>query len=303
MKLFLTISLSICLVLVQVIAFAQNKITAVQNKSSIDISINGRFFTSYIFSDEAKYPYFFPVNGPSGSSVTSLKNSDYPHHSSLFFGCDRVNGGNFWQEGLERGQIVSTDIKIIESGNDKVLISNECIWKRPDAPSPIKDYRTITISSPAAGVFQIDFSIVMEMLEDVTIAKTNHSLFSGRMDPDLAVINGGTLVNAEGLKGEKDTFGKASPWMDYYGQRGQKTEGMAILQHPSNPWYPSSWFTRDYGFFSPTPMYWPENENTGTQLRKGKKLTLNYRVIVHAGNTEAANISGFFEQYKSQSFK
>ena len=50
------------------------------------------------------------------------------------------------------------------------------------------------------------------------IHKTNHSLFSARMAADLSVTNGGTMINAEGAKGEKDTFGKESPWMDYYGQ-------------------------------------------------------------------------------------
>ena len=94
---------------------------------------------------------------------------------------------------------------------------------------------------------------------DVPIRKTNHSLFSARMAADLSVTNGGTMINAEGLKSEKDTFGKSSPWIDFYGKRGDTIEGLAIFQHPSNPWYPSPWFTRDYGFMSPTPMYWPAN--------------------------------------------
>ena len=57
----------------------------------------------------------------------------------------------------------------------------------------------------------------MEMLMDVHIKKTNHSLFSARMAADLAVTNGGTMINAEGARSEKDTFGKGSPWIDFYG--------------------------------------------------------------------------------------
>jgi hypothetical protein len=139
----------------------------------------------------------------------------------------------------------------------------------------------------------------MEMLMDVTIDKTNHSLFSGRMDPDLAVTNGGTMINAEGETGEKETFGKRSAWMDYYGERMGKTEGMAILQHPSNEWFPAPWFTRDYGFFSPTPMYWPEND-TNITLKKGEQIKLRYRVLVHSGNHVAAKIAEEFERYKSE---
>jgi hypothetical protein len=276
------------------------KINAVKVGSKINVTIDDKFFTSYIFSSDEKYPFFYPVNGPlSGGSVTSMRNGEYPHHSSLFFGCDLVNGGNYWQEGLERGRIVSVNAEILKEGGDTVVISDECIWSRPGAVSPVKDRRKIIITSPSANVRQIDVEIAMEMLTDVHIRKTNHSLFSARMAADLSVKNGGTMVNAEGAKGEKDTFGKSSPWIDYYGKRGEAVEGLAILQHPSNPWYPSPWFTRDYGFISPTPMYWPENGEE-TFLKKGEALLLRYRVLVHGGNTTDAKIGELFELYKKQ---
>lgn len=280
--------------------FGQLKVSAVKFNEKIDILINKNLFTSYLFSEEEKYPFFFPVNGPSNSGVTSMRNANYPHHSSLFFGCDKVNGGNYWQEGLERGQIISLRADLIPSGDYKVVIENECIWRRPEANAPIKDFRKITISAPSSELYQIDFDITMEMMENVVIEKTNHSLFSGRMDPDLAVINGGTMVNAEGAQMEKGTFGLPSPWIDCSGKRGDKMEGMAILQHPSNPGYPAPWFTRDYGFFSPTPMYWPKDEKLGSVYSKGDKLTLRYRVIIHAGNHETSNIARHFEAYKSE---
>lgn len=280
--------------------FGQLKVSAVKFNEKIDILINKNLFTSYLFSEEEKYPFFFPVNGPSNSGVTSMRNANYPHHSSLFFGCDKVNGGNYWQEGLERGQIISLRADLIPSGDYKVVIENECIWRRPGANAPIKDFRKITISAPSSELYQIDFDITMEMLENVVIEKTNHSLFSGRMDPDLAVINGGTMVNAEGAQTEKGTFGLPSPWIDCSVKRGDKMEGMAILQHPSNPGYPAPWFTRDYGFFSPTPMYWPKDEKLGSVYSKGDKLMLRYRVIIHSGNHETSNIAKHFEAYKSE---
>ncbi len=278
---------------------AQSKISAVKVGSRVDVTIDNLFFTSYHFSEDEKYPYFFPVNGPSGESVTSMRNGTYPHHSSLFFGCDFLNGGNYWQEGLDRGQIVSLREDILENDGPRVVIENECIWKRPEAVSPIRDIRKITISAPSKDVYQIDFEISMQMLTDVSIQRTNHSLFSGRMDPSLSVNSGGTMINAEGEQGEKETFGKASAWMDCYGKRGDKIEGMAILQHPSNKWYPSPWFTRDYGFFSPTPMYWPAN-NESTFLKKDEVITLKYRVLVHSGSNETAKIAEAFKKYQEE---
>ncbi len=278
---------------------AQTKVTAEKVGDKIEFRVNGNLFTTYILSEFEKYPFFYPVNGPSNASVTSMRNANYPHHSSLFFGCDRVNGGNYWQEGLERGQIISLRADILESGGEKAVVENECIWRRPGADAPVKDKRLITVTVPSKDKFFIDFEVTMEMLMDVTILKTNHSLFSGRMDPDLAVINGGTMINAEGDKGEKDTFGKRSAWMDYYGERMGKMEGMAILQHPSNEWFPAPWFTRDYGFYSPTPMYWPENDEQ-TELKKGDQIHLRYRVIVHSGDTKEAGIAGEFEKYSKE---
>ena len=276
------------------------KVEAKQIGKRIDVIIDGKFFTSYHYADNEKYPFFFPVNAPvSGGSVTSMRNGEYPHHSSLFFGCDMVNGGNYWQDGLDRGRIISIGARIIESGSDKVVIEDECIWKRPDAEAPIKDKRKITITAPRPEQYQLDFEVEMEMLIDVTILKTNHSLFSARIDNDLSVKQGGVMINAESKTGEKGTFGEGSAWIDCSRKRATGTEGIAIMQHPTNKWYPSPWFTRDYGFISPTPMYWPEDDQS-TRLKKGETINLRYRVLIHSGNSKEAKIAELFKQYTAE---
>lgn len=298
MKIRLFCSLLLAFSLLSLNSYSRGGIKAEKIGNRIDVTINNRFFTSYLFPDNEKYPFFFPVNGPlTGSSVTSLRNGEYPHHSSLFFGCDKVNGGNYWQEGLERGRIVSAGAVVAEQDSQHVVITDECTWMRPGAPSPVKDYRRITLTAPSPGLCIIDFEIRLVALIDVTIEATNHSLFSIRMDADLSVNNGGTMVNAERQSGEKATFGKASSWIDFYGQRGAVKEGIALLQHPSNPDYPSPWFTRDYGFISPTPLYWPANGNS-TFFPKGESITLRYRVLVHGGDTTEADIAGEWEKYR-----
>lgn len=283
------------------VMYAQKQeVSATKVGNRIDVTIGEQFFTSYRFQPDEKYPFFFPVNGPvSGAGVTSMRNGQYPHHSSLFFGCDRVNGGNYWQEGLERGRIISVGARIVEAKGERVVIEDECIWKRPDAEAPIMDRRKIIISAPSPELYQLDFDIEMEMLIDVTIQKTNHSLFSARVDPDLTVKQGGVMINSEGKQGEKGTFGVGAAWIDCYGERKTGKEGIAIMQHPSNRWYPSLWFTRDYGFMSPTPMYWPENGKT-TDLKKGEKIALRYRVLIHKGDSQEAGIATLFEQYMKE---
>lgn len=276
---------------------AARDLKATRIGARIDVTIGHEFFTSYRFADDEKYPFFFPVNGPSGASVTSMRNGSYPHHSSLFFGCDKVNGGNYWQDGLEAGQIISEGAVVVRASGPEVIITEVCHWRRPGAESPFRDTRRIRLSEPAPKLRQIDFEVELEALLDVTIAKTNHSWFSVRLDPDLAPTAGGRIENADGASGEKATFGKPSPWMVAWGKRAPGTvEGLALFQHPSNRWAPSPWFTRDYGFLSPTPMYWPA-DGTATRFAKGGKLRLRYRVLVFAGEPDRAELARRYADY------
>ncbi len=254
-------------------------------------------FTAYQFAPDNKYPHFWPVNGPvSGKSVTTRYTEPYPHHRSLFFGCDKVNGGNYWQEGNDRGQIVSQGPEIVKESGEQVEFRDTCLWRIPGEDPIIRDTRRVGIAAPLADIRLIDFEITLEALCDVVIERSNHSLFAARMDPALSVQGGGVLVNAEGKTGEAGTFGERSAWCDSSGARDGVTEGLAILQHPENRWHPAPWFTRDYGFFSPTPMYWIEEGRF--ELPQGERLTLRYRVVVHAGDAQQANITALYAAYK-----
>ncbi|MBN2315795.1 MAG: PmoA family protein [Sedimentisphaerales bacterium] len=281
------------------VSAAQQKVTAKIEKDQVAVTIDGTLFTCYKFSTSQKYPYFWPVNGPvSGQSITTETSEPYPHHHSLFFGCDRVNGGNYWQDVNERGQILSQGPTITNTNDSSVTLSDRCLWKQPGKEPIIEDKRWIVISAPSEQIRIIDFKIMMIPLVDIEILKTNHSLFSARVVPELSVKSGGTLINAEGNKTEKGTWGIASAWCDYSGTRDGVTEGIALLQHPRNRWFPSPWFTRDYGFFSPTPMYWLEGDKL--YLAMSEPLALEYRVVVHADDVKEADIAGLFEQYKKK---
>lgn len=277
---------------------ANGPVTATVDGDQVVISVDGTAFTCYKFATSQKYPYFWPVNGPaSGSSITTETSEPYPHHHSLFFGCDRVSGGNYWQDVNRRGQILSEGPKIVEGSGNQVVLTDECLWKQPGKDPVMRDTRRIVVTAPNDKLRLIDFAITLESLTDVVIEKSNHALFSARVVPELSVKSGGTLVNAEGQTGEDGTWGKPSAWCDYSGTRNGVAEGIAIFQHPENRWFPSRWFTRDYGFFSPTPMQWLENDRL--DLPKGEKLTLRYRVVVHTGDATTAGIADLWKQYEA----
>ena len=266
----------------------------------IIVRVNSETFTCYRFGGGQKYPYFYPVNGPmSGRSVTTESSLPWPHHRSLFFGCDRVNGGNYWQEGNERGQIVSKGPSVSKNGPEFVRIQDDCEWRQPGQNPIIADHRDIRIEAPARDLRLIDLAVTLTALTEIKIERTNHSLFSARVASELSVSSGGVLLNAEGASAEKGTYGVPSAWCDYSGKHCGVEEGIAIFDSPLNPWFPSKWFTRDYGFFSPTPMEWLGLE--GYRLKQGEKLQLKYRVVVHAGDAKQANIESLFNQWKSTS--
>jgi len=272
-----------------------------QTSSTIAVRVGGNLFTTYRFSPSQKYPYFWPVCGPiSNRSLTTESSQPWPHHHSLFFGCDRVNGWNFWQEGNDRGQIVSRSPRVTEKGPARVVIEDVCDWRVPGQPPVLEDHRRIVIQAPLPSLRHIDFHIRLVPIVEVKIEKTNHSLFSVRMEPHLGAARTGKMVNAEGLSGEKATFGQKSAWCDCYGDSGWGTEGIAILDHPANRWFPTTWFTRDYGFLSPTPMNWLGKE--GMQLKKGEALELHYRVVAHGGDCWEADLAALFGKWKNEQF-
>ncbi len=269
-----------------------------RSEAGVRVLIAGEHFTTYKTEEDLKYPYFYPVNGPaSGESVTTAGTQPWPHHSSLFFGCDKVNGGNYWQSGNRRGQIVSEGVTLLEDSGPRVGWRDAALWREPGDDPTLRDEREIWVSAPDATRRFIDIAITLTPLVEVTIEKSNHALFSARMTPALSVDGGGTLVNAAGARGEAETFGAHAPWMANYGTHHGETEGLAILQHPQSTWRDAPWFTRDYGFFSPTPMNWLE---APLVLLPGEPVRLYYRVVVFQGDPGAADIAGAYAAFASQ---
>ena len=120
------------------------RLSAERLDDRIIVRVDDKTFTCYRFGAGQKYPYFYPVNGPlSGVSVTTESSLPWPHHRSLFFGSDKVNGGNYWQEGNEQGQIVSRGPPSPPRAPTTSLIADECEWRKPgsvaDPGRPARD--------------------------------------------------------------------------------------------------------------------------------------------------------------------
>ena len=250
---------------------------------------NNRLAACYRAHRSQKFPYLFPLAGPaSGLSLTSESSLPYPHHRSNYFACDRVLGGNYWQEGLEKGQILSVGPRWGAVTPTSVEILDACEWRVGENPAVMKDRRMLRLSFASPRLRFVDWEIEWTALVDLAIPKTNHSLFAIRGADDIVPAGGGTLVNAEAATGEKGTFGKASAWCAFHGDRpGGVHEGIALFDHPGNPWSPCPWFTRDYGFLSPTPL---DFRTEPLPFKAGQRFRLRYRLVLFAGTPSEADL-------------
>jgi hypothetical protein len=269
--------------------------------ANVWVRIDNRVFTCYRANADQKYPYFYPLIGPAtGLPMTDETCEPWPHHRSVFFGCDRVNGANYWQEGNERGQILSRGPKLEPSAKptpagatgglsaSEVIITDVCDWRVPGQSPVIEDQRRYTITAPSHDLRLLDVDITVTAKVDVHIEKTNHSLFGIRVARELAPVGGGKLINSNGQVGEKATLGLPAKWCGYEGQRLGIVESIVVMDHPANPWAPNCpWFTRDYGNISPTPFLWLD-EKKGWDLPADKSIRLRYRVAVAKGGIEQA---------------
>ena len=117
---------------------------------------------------------------------------------------------------------------------------------------------------------------------------------------------GGKIVNSEGLT-DADAWGKRAAWVDYSGPVEGETLGIAILNHPRSLRFPTYWHVRTYGLFAANPFglhdfLKSKDKNLGAlTLEEGESFLMFYRVILHKGGPEEAQIAEAFKRYADES--
>ncbi len=303
--------------------WAQVKIT--QGPEKIAVEIDGKPFTDFVIQGEdyAK-PFLWPLRAASGTVVTRYwpvdkthqgESTDHPHHRGLWFGHGDVNGFNFWANeqaahSKNSGKQIVKNVKV-KSGDTTGIIQCDIEWTA-GGKVLLVEHRTMTFySGDAAGPQnrQIDFDLNLEPKTKVNFGDTKEGTFSMRLAPWLEYPQKkgpqepkrtGTMVNAEGNKGEENDWGKRSAWMDYYGEVNGEKIGIAMFDYPKNPGYPNRWHTRGYGLFGINPFGLHDFDKNapgpgGVTIEPGHNLRYRFRVLIHPGDYETAKIA---EQYK-----
>ncbi|MFQ6096476.1 MAG: PmoA family protein [Armatimonadota bacterium] len=287
-------------------------VTVEQKDDYVDVAINGRPFTHYVFRGAAK-PYCWPIIGPTGKPVTRAypmaqvegEAHDHHHHRSLWFTFGEVNGIDFWAEAEKTGREVHREFKSLASGDEVGTIRELVDWVGPDGSKVCEDERELRFSGTRDRRV-IDFDIVIRATEGpVEFGDTKEGMFGLRVAHTMKLKGGdGHIVNSRGDR-DDDTWGKQGEWCDYYGSVNGDTVGIAIMDHPRSFRHPTYWHVRDYGLFAANPFglrhFIGDEQGKGRYtIPKGESIEFHYRVLIHRGDAEEARVAALYDEYARQ---
>lgn len=307
------------------------KISLQSGDKQVKVLVDDKPFATYLTSSGSK-PIIWPIVGPTSVEMTRAypmqavegEKHDHPHQRSFWFTHGDVNGVDFWSEpisykgktpaGKVLGMINQREIVRQVATNDKAVIETINDWVDTTGKKHLEDTRRMTFRADG-DARSIDFDITLKATAgDVKFGDTKEGAFGIRVptvidvDPDKskprAAGEGGHIVNSEGQT-DKDAWGKAAKWVDYYGPINGQVVGIAVLNHPSSFRSPSHWHVRTYGLFAANPFglhdFTGKKEIDGSHtIRSGESIHLRYRVIFHSGDAKAANLEAAFAKYAAE---
>lgn len=300
-------SLLLCFANTSAAQDAKNASFQQKSEGELRVLIGDEVFGVLNHGEEWNKPFLFPVHAADGKNIlrpiiatdqgSSKQGNDHRHHKGVWIAVDSVNDEklNFWSE---KEKTVNQDIKysVTDIGAGRLTLTN--IWMQDDKPL-LKEITIATFYPIRLVTYDIELSAIDR---DVTIYDTKEGFFAVRIAHTMRESEGGHIVNAEGLKGEKECWGKPSPWIDYYGDIDGKTYGVTLMDHPDN-FRKSRYHVRSYGLFSISP-FGPKTYSKGEEpaepvtLAPGKEsMKVVYGMYVHTGDTKSGGVDDAYQDF------
>jgi hypothetical protein len=305
-------------------------VEVIANEASqrVDVTIDGKPFTSYIWPNTIRKPVLFPLIDADGVTLTRgfppgpSERVDHPHHVGLWFNYARVNNFDFWNnseaikpENLSKMGVIRFD-KILSTSNGPARGELVTLSTWIDGNNhPILQETTRFVFSSRKGARVIDriatlFAIDHVVFEDekdgmlglrvaswlesptakdaVFIDSHGVQTKTGAASPDAS----GVYLTSEGAKGDA-AWSTRGQWCSLTGHTSNDhVDTIAIIDHPGNPGYPTYWHARGYGLFAANPLgrsiFDPKQPPFNYSLDKGQQTTFRYRVVI-ADRAETAD--------------
>lgn len=292
----------------------QGAVSLKQAGNHVAVSIDGKPFTDYWFGKREDRPYarpfFYPVLAADGTGVTDdhYGQKEHPHHNSLWVGHGEVNGANHWAlEGNKTPKQRHIKFEKVE-GN---TIIEDLEWESKDHQPMLRERRALQFEALPDHARAIDFTEEFTPIkETVTFQDTKEAgLVAVRLTKSISdnpTITTAAGVHGQGMKAEKQAWGKPADWCDESGQINGKEYGVAVFDNPHNPRHPTRWHVRAYGLLAANPFglsYFNKgvDKHAGDfPMEPGKTVTFRYRVIVHEGGADAAHLGEVYKRYAAE---
>jgi hypothetical protein len=308
-----------------------------QNEKKIEVLIDGKLFTAFIYPDDMEKQSLYPILSASGISITRgypmqpkpFERTDHPHHVGLWFNFGNVNGLDFWNNSFdikaedkskygtvkfdkivsmkpEKGELI-TNSRWVDI-NDNVLLSEETKFIFSDEG----DLRTIERQTKLTAKQQVTFTENKEGLLGIRVdrafeepaTKPEKFLDANGNETEVPVLNNdgvnGVYRNAEGNKGG-DVWSKRSKWVALKADKEGEIITIVILDNPKNPNYPGWSHARGYGLFAHNNLAGravdKNAEAVKIVLKPGESISFKHMIII-GGDLSDARINELSGKFK-----
>jgi hypothetical protein len=294
---------------------------------TITITAGGKPFTTFMYPDSLAKPVLYPIYATDNQLITrgfplatrSGEPVDHPHHLGLWFNYENVNGLDFWNNSyaipadklnkygwIRTDSILEADIKDAHG-----VIRYAARWTDQQQNVLLKEHTTYIFSSNQTEREITRITTLTAVAQDgVSFPDAKDGMLGLRVTKELQIpsnapgqfvddkgnitkvaagntpdING-TYLTSEGRKGDS-AWATRGNWCMLYGKKGSDVLSIAIIDHPSNPGYPTYWHARGYGLFAANPLgekvFSNGREAMNFHLSAGQSVTFRYLIVISAG--------------------
>jgi hypothetical protein len=308
-----------------------------EDERRVDILVDGKPFTSYIYRDTLKKPVLYPLLTEGGKPVTRGfpidprpgERVDHPHHVGLWFNHGDVNGVDFWNnsggEGSSKmGTIVHRAIQNARGGSSQADLDVLLEWLMPDGHPVLKEETRFTfLAQPKLRI--VDRAAKLTALAERVVFKDNKEgvlglrvaralehpstkpeVFTDAKGKPTTVARldntgvTGRYLTSEGKTGE-EVWGTRGRWCALQGRVDGKDVTLAIFDHPRNPGHPTYWHARGYGLFAANPLGQKVFSNGAAELNltlePGEWVVFRYRIVILSEAVKKERIEALYDDF------
>ncbi|QDU64888.1 hypothetical protein Pan216_57820 [Planctomycetes bacterium Pan216] len=292
--------LLVCLPLQASAEHSPKPVPAVQSlplpRGEVSFQKDGREITRYIADPTTNRPFLYPVNGPSGRSLTRMGHPHDPHghrhHYSVWTSHQKVDGVNFWADQGD-GRIVPKEVMKLSDGDKGAAMLTRNEWVDGAGKRLLNEFRQVSVEPLPDGESLITIDLEFKSDRPTTFQKTPFGVIGVRMAKPIGVHDGGGVIqNAEGAINEKAIFRKPTRWVDYSGNiTNDSREGITLFDHPANINHPAPFHVRNDGWMGACLTL-----DEPIEVAPDKPLRLRYQLYVH-GDADPSTIEERWKQF------